>query len=185
MAGPCDHRVMRVPLLACLAAAAACGDSDPAVPVDSAATADAPYDTAACKILGFYGDLGTKMGSTSLGPTTSTIVLDAGPPRDSFLLKLNTGKGVFTGGLRTGTFTLSGADLEFSNCGACISIVADIGMMGPTTFYFATAGTLTLTATQPPAGSIQGVTFREVTSTGAAVPSGCVARIDRMTFSTQ
>jgi hypothetical protein len=164
---------------------AACGDSDPAVPVDSAPTADAPYDTATCKILGFFGDLGTKMGTTSLGPTTSTIVLDAGPPRDSFLLKLNAGKGVFSGGLQNGTFTLAGADLDFSNCGACLSIVADIGMMGPSKFYFATAGMLTLTATQPPAGSIQGVTFREVTSTGAVVPGGCVARIDRMTFSTQ
>ncbi|MBL9016892.1 MAG: hypothetical protein JNL83_22075 [Myxococcales bacterium] len=176
---------MRASLLACLAAAAACGDSDPAVPVDSAATADAPYDTATCQILGFYGDLGTKVGSTSLGPTTSTIVLDPGPPRDSFLLKLNTGKGVFAAGLATGTFTLAGADLDFSNCGACISIVADIGMMGPGKFYFATAGMLTLTATQPPAGSIQGVTFHEVTSAGAVVPGGCVARIDRMAFSTQ
>ena len=164
---------------------AACGDSDPAVPVDAAATADAPYDTATCKILGFYGDLGTKQGTTSLGVTTSTIVLDPGPPRDSFLLKLNSGKGVFAGGLMNGTFTLSGADLDFSNCGACISLVADIGMMGPSKFYFATAGTLTLTATQPPAGSIQGVTFHEVTSAGAMVPGGCAARIDRMTFSTQ
>ena len=176
---------MRDLLIACLATVIACGDSDPAVPVDSAATADAPYDTATCKILGFYGDLGTKMGTTSLGVTTSTIVLDAGPPRDSFLLKLNSGKGVFAGGLMTGTFTLAGADLDFSNCGACINIVADIGTMGPSKFYFATAGTLTLTSTQPPAGSIQNLTFREVTSTGAAVPSGCVARIDRMTFSTQ
>lgn len=164
---------------------AACGDSDPAIPVDSAATADAPYDTAKCHILGFYGDLGAKLGTTSQGVTTSTIVLDPGPPRDSFFLKLNTGKGVFAGGLANGTFTLAGADLDFSNCGACINIVADIGTMGPTTFYFATAGTLTLTATQPPAGSIQGVTFREVTSGGAAVPNGCVARIDKMTFTTQ
>lgn len=173
---------MRAVLLAALLAA--CGGSDPAIPVDSAPTADAPYDTAKCHILGYYGDLGTKSGTTSQGVTTSTIVLDPGPPRDSFFLKLNAGKGVFAGGLATGTFTLAGADLDFSNCGACINIVADIAMTGPTTFYFATAGTLTLTATQPPAGSIQGVTFREVTSAGAPVPSGCDARIDRMTFST-
>lgn len=174
---------MRAVLLAILLTA--CGDSDPAIPVDSAATADAPYDTATCKILGFYGDLGTKTGTTSQGVTTSTIVLDPGPPRDSFFLKLNSGKGVFASGLATGTFTLAGADLDFNNCGACINIVADIGTMGPTKFYFATAGTLTLTATQPPAGSLQGVTFHEVTSGGTAVPAGCVARIDRMTFSTQ
>ncbi len=174
---------MRAVLLAVLLAA--CGDSDPAVPVDSAATADAPYDVATCKILGFYGDLGAKTGTTSLGVTTSTIVLDPGPPRDSFLLKLNSGKGAFSGGLANGTYTLAGAELDFSNCGACLNIVADIGTTGPTKFYFATAGTLTLTATQPPAGSLQGVTFHEVTSGGATVTGGCVARIDRMTFSTQ
>src|SRR4051812_8276751 len=101
---------MRAALLAAVLIAA-CGDSSDPLPVDAAATADAPYDTAKCLIIGFYGNLGAKTGTTSQGVTTSTIVLDAGPPRDSFFLKLNTGKGVFTGGLANGTYTLAGADL--------------------------------------------------------------------------
>jgi hypothetical protein len=173
---------MRCVLLVCLLAA--CGDSSDPVLLDAPATADAPYDTTKCLILGFYGALGAKTGTTSQGPTTSTIVLDPGPPRDSFFLKLNAGKGVFAGGLQTGTFTLAGADLGFTTCGACINIVADISSTGPAKFYFATGGMLTLTSTQPPAGSIAGVTFTEVTSGGAVVPMGCTARIDSMSFTT-
>ena len=56
---------------------------------------------------------------------------------------------------------------------------------GPSKFYFATGGTLTLSATQPPAGSLANVTFHEVTSGGAMVPGGCTARIDSMAFTTQ
>lgn len=175
------------PILASLLVArfaTACGGSDPAIPIDAAATADAPYDTTKCLILGFYGDLGARTGTQNQGANTTTIVLDPGPPRDSFFLKLNAGKGVFAGGLANGMYTLAGADLDFNNCGACLNIVADVGATGPQKFYFATAGTLTLTATAKPAGSIQGVKLQEVTAAGAMVPGGCVARIDAMTFST-
>jgi len=173
---------MRRVLLASLLAA--CGDSSAPMLIDGPAGVDAPYDTSKCLIQGFYGNLGAKSGTTSLGPTTSTIVLDPGPPRDSFLLKLNPNKGVFANGLMTGTFTLAGDDLGFNTCGACLNIVADIGNTGPAKFYFATAGMLTLTSTQPPAGSITNVTFAEVTSGGAMVPMGCTAKIDSMMFTT-
>ena len=149
-------------------------------------TADAPYDTTTCLIQGFYGALAPLVGTTSQGPTTSTIVLDPGPPRDSFFLKLNTGKGVFTAGLAIGTYPLTGAELTSTTCGACVNIIADIvSGQGPSKFYFATGGTLTLSATQPPAGSLANVTFHEVTSGGAMVPGGCTARIDSMAFTTQ
>lgn len=166
-------------LAACLLAA--CSD-DPQQLID-AAMVDAPYDTARCLITGHYGALGTKTGMATQGPTTSTIVLDGGPPRDSLFLKLNTGKGVFAQGLAAGTYTLAGADLDFSNCGLCVNIIADIvSMQGPSKFYFADAGMVTLTATQPPAGTLSNVTFKEVTSAGAAVPNGCVASIASLTF---
>jgi hypothetical protein len=163
----------------------ACGDSDVTLTDAPAATADAPYDTSLCLIRGFYGALGPLAGTTSQGPTTSTIVLDAGPPRDSFFLKLNAGKGVFTSGLATGSYPLAGAELGSTTCGACVNLIADIVTgQGPTKFYFATGGTLTLTATQPPAGSLANVTFQEVTAGGAMVPGGCIARIDSMSFTT-
>jgi hypothetical protein len=158
-----------------------CSD-DPQQVIDAPAV-DAAYDTARCLITGHYGALGTKTGMATQGPTTSTIVLDGGPPRDSFFLKLNAGKGVFASGLAAGTYPLAGADLDFSNCGLCVNIIADIvSMQGPTKFYFADAGTVTLTATQPPAGTLSNVTFKEVTSAGAPVAGGCVASITSMTF---
>jgi hypothetical protein len=167
----------------CLAAAllAACSDDAPQQLID-ASTVDAAYDTARCLITGHYGALGTKSGTSTLGPTTLSVVLDGGPPRDTFFIKLNTGKGVFAGGLANGTYPLAGADLDFNNCGLCINIIADVGMTGPSKFYFADAGTVTLTATQPPAGSLSNVTFKEYTSAGAVVPGGCIASITSLTF---
>ena len=161
---------------------AGCGDESQEQLIDASST-DAPYDTARCLIAGHYGALGTKTGMATQGPTTSTIVLDGGPPRDSFFLKLNTGKGVFAAGLANGSYTLAGADLDFSNCGLCVNIIADIvSMQGPTKFYFAEAGMVTLTSTSPPAGTLSNVTFKEVTSGGAPVAGGCVASITSMTF---
>ncbi len=179
----CDPRAMRLALFAALVAG--CGDDPPATPIDASPTVDAPYDVTRCLIQGFYGSLGAKAGTTSQGPTTSTITLDIGPPRDSFFLKLNPGKGVFAAGLAPGTFTLSGAELAQSTCGACVNIIADIVTgQGPTKFYFATGGTLTLTTTSPPAGSLSNVTFHEVDVSGAMIPGGCTARIDAMSFTT-
>ncbi|MBA3457813.1 MAG: hypothetical protein H0T42_32320 [Deltaproteobacteria bacterium] len=160
---------------------AACSD-DPDQQLVDASTTDAPYDTARCLITGHYGALGAKTGMPTLGPTTLSVVLDAGPPRDTFFLKLTTGNGVFAGGLANGTYPLAGADLDFNSCGLCVNIIADIGAMGPTKFYFADAGSVTLTSTQPPAGSLANVTFKEVTSGGAPVAGGCVASIASLTF---
>ena len=93
-----------------LVLAASGGGSSPPPP-------DAPYDTARCLIAGHYGDLGAKTGTTSQGPSTLTVVLDPGPPRDSFFIKLNTGVGVFKDGLKTGTFTIAGNELDPGGCG--------------------------------------------------------------------
>jgi hypothetical protein len=179
----CDPRGMRIALLVVLLAA--CGDDGPVMLIDANPGIDAPYDVNRCLIQGFYGQLGPKTGTTSQGVTTSTIVLDPGPPRDSFFLKLNAGKGVFSAGLAAGTYPIAGAELSQSTCGACVNIIADIvTMQGPTKFYFATGGSLTLTATSPPAGSLSAVTFQEVDAGGGMITNGCTARIDAMSFTT-
>lgn len=171
--------------LSCLFLAfAACSDSGTAG-VDAPAGQDA-YDTARCLIAGHYGALGALTGTTSQGPTTLTITLDAGPPRDTLFLKLDSGKGVFTGGLANGTYTLAGADLDFNNCGLCVNLIADIvAMQGPSKFYFATAGSVTLTSTSPPEGTLSNVRFAEVTLAGAPVAGGCTASIDSLAFTSQ
>lgn len=166
-----------------LAGLAACSDGGSSAPAD-ATSVDAPPNNAACLVMASYGDLGTKTGTTSLGPTTATIELDAGPPRDSFFLKLTDGMGVFAGGLATGTFTIAGAELSRNTCGLCVNILADIGMGGPAKFYFATAGSVTLTSHTPPAGTLTNVTLREVDVSGN--PTGtCTTAIGAMAFSAQ
>lgn len=139
---------------------------------------DASTPNAQCLVEADYGELGALTGSTgsTMSPTSLTVVLDAGPPRDSFFINLKNGIG-------TGTYQIDGADADATTCSLCVNIIADIvAMQGPTKFYFATAGSVMLTATQPPAGSLSNVTFVETTSGGAPTNSGCTSRIGSMTF---
>jgi hypothetical protein len=94
---------------------------------------------------------------------------------------------VFAGGLATGTFTISGADGNFLSCGLCTNLIADIKpASGPSKFYFADSGTVTLNSVAAPfSGSAQNLLFFEIDiNTGTKVPGGCMAKIDAMTFST-
>ncbi|MBX3158300.1 MAG: hypothetical protein KF773_20190 [Deltaproteobacteria bacterium] len=145
---------------------------------------DAFYDTVRCLIAGDYGDLGARSGNNVQGPTTLTITLDEGPPKDSFFLKLVPDKGGFAGGLPTpGTYTIAGPDADFRTCGLCANIIADIvPMAGPTKFYFATSGTVTLTSVRPPAGSLANLSLVETTVDGEPIAGGCTGSIGAMTF---
>ncbi len=173
------------PSLLLFAFAAACGGGD-----DSMSTPDAPGgmpdadNSATCLIKGSYGALGALTGTATMGNNTLSVTLDAGPPRDTFFIKLTTGKGAFTGGLAAGTYTISGADANYLNCGLCVHIIADISTStGPSKFYFADAGSVTLTSTGPVAGSATDLHFAEVDiGTGNKIP-GCEATIDSIMFS--
>jgi hypothetical protein len=172
---------MRTFLAIGVLALGACGDDGGGSAVDAAPDA---YDTARCLITGNYGALGALTGTTAQGPATLTIVLDPGPPRDSFFIKLNAGKGAFAGGLANGTFQITGADAQSPNCGLCVNIIADIvAMQGPSKFYFATSGSVTLTSTQPPIGTVSNLAFVEVGVNGDVMPGGCTASIGSMSFS--
>jgi hypothetical protein len=176
------HRLLLVlPLVACS------GDDGNALPVDAPANIDAPGPgPSVCLVPATYGAQGDKVGTPLMGmASTVSITIDAGPPRDNFFVKLVGGKGAFAGGTpTTGTFTLSGADLDFNNCGLCVNIIADIvAMQGPSKFYFATGGSVTITNVNPLAGSLSNVTFHEVSAAGAPTNSGCTTKIDSITFS--
>src|SRR5262249_56850830 len=87
------------------------------------------------------------------GGTALTVVLDPGPPgKDDLFLKLTPGKGAFTAGVAPGTFTIGGADANFLSCGLCTNLIADITTMGPSKFYFALSGTVTVSMTTPQDG---------------------------------
>jgi hypothetical protein len=171
--------------LLAIALLAACSDSSSDT-VDAAGGTPDAYDTARCLIKGNYGDAGSVSGTATMGATTLSATLDAGPPRDTFFVKLVAGKGVFSGGVAAGTYTIGGADAQFLNCGLCVHIIADINpSTGPSKFYFADSGSVTLTGTGPVAGSAQNLHLAEVDiGSGAKVAGGCEATITSIQFST-
>jgi hypothetical protein len=166
--------------------ASACSDSPPKILNDAGPDA---FDTNRCLVLGDYGALGSLTGTRAMTATatTATMTLDPGPPRDTFFVKLEPNRGVFAGGVMPGTYTIGGADAGFSTCGLCVNIVADIvSGVGPTKFYFADTGSVTLTSTtMPVTGSAENVHLREVNiSTGEFVTDGCETTIESVTFTT-
>lgn len=181
---------MRSSLIACapLLLAAACS-ADPQPPLLDGSVID---PQARCLVQASYGALGTRAGAADVtAGNTLSVVLDPGPPKDDFFVKLDPGKGVFAGGtLQTGTFNLTGADASFAGCGLCVDLIADIVTgQGPTKFYFADSGTVTLTRADPTgatpskiAGSAQNLHFVETNLDGTPVPGGCSATITSITF---
>ncbi|HCF58802.1 MAG TPA: hypothetical protein DFS52_12535 [Myxococcales bacterium] len=106
--------------------------------------------------------------------------------RDVIILELNEGRGAFPGKLATGTYTLTGADLNYETCGLCVLLVADYGDQGPT--YFATGGSVTLTSVEGRlTGTLEGITFDhvtidETTHVSTKVDDGCSSWLERMSF---
>ncbi len=146
----------------------------------------AEQDEATCKVPGALGALGAVTATASAngnGDPLLAITLAAGPPRDVLQLRLVAGAGAFAGGIKTGTFSISGADASFTGCGLCVAIIADIvAGVGPTKFYQATSGTVTLTsATSPYAGTVKDLSFGEVTIDGTPVP-GCKTEVASASF---
>lgn len=169
---------MRSPLACALAVAAGACSSSPSA-----------HDASAnpCLVPGDYGALGTQTGTAIInnGNPTLTITLDPGPPRDVFFIQLISGQGAFTGGgLMTGTFAIRGADTSFTACGLCVNVIADIvSGVGPTKFYLASSGMVTLTRTSPIAGSAQDLHFVETdVGSGQPVAGGCTTTVASLAF---
>lgn len=169
---------MRALLSLVLVSVVGCSDDPaPAVDAPTGGGSDAPNNEAMCLVKANHGNVGTVQGNSNLGPTSLSVVLDAGPPRDNFFINLK-------GTPATGTFEITGANASGTTCTVCLAISADIvAMQGPTKFYFANSGSVTLTATNPPAGTLSNVTFVETTANGTPTNSGCGSKIEAMTFS--
>ena len=165
---------------------AACSDSPSSTPDASTAMPDA-YDSARCLIRGDFGAVGSVTGMPSMGANTLSATLEAGPPRDTFFLKLTTGRGVFAGGVAPGSYTISGVDAGYLTCGLCVHIIADIVMgQGPSKFYFADSGSVTITSTNPIAGSAMNLHLTAVDiNSGAKIADGCDAKIASISFMNQ
>jgi hypothetical protein len=165
----------------------ACGDeSSPSTPDAAGGGSADAANPSACLIKGDYGAAGSISGTASMGASSLSATLEAGPPRDVFFVKLNTGKGAFAFGLTPGTYQITGADAGYTTCGLCVHIIADlVAGQGPSKFYFADSGSVTLTSTGPVNGSATNLHFNEIDSTTGAVIPGCEATMASITFATQ
>jgi hypothetical protein len=152
---------------------------------------------ARCLIPASYPALGVQTGAADLtGDNSLTIVLAAGPPKDDLFFSLLAGQGAFANGIAPGEYTITGDDARFTTCGLCTTILAHIDATnGPAKFFFADAGTITLTTAKPTSatgpseigGTAKNLHFTEIDlgagGGGAPILGGCETTIASVSFS--
>jgi hypothetical protein len=137
------------------------------------------------------GDLGALTGASDPGGG-DPFLQAALPGTDNALsIELYDGLGVFSGGIATGTYEITGAETQYKDCGACVLIYAGWAdtTMEPTAFYMADSGSLTIdNFTTAMTGSIANVHLIHVTIntagdfTSTPVNDGCESTITSATF---
>jgi hypothetical protein len=169
--------------------------ADGAPPADAVPQADAlapgdvgPVDGGAgCFAPTSYGDLGTRTEPVEADdlavPTIvwATFELNAKP--DTLKVDLYQGLGVFTESIHVGTFPLTGDELSYATCAACVHLTAT-GGGGGTQDYMATGGTLTISAVSPNLqATLSDITFEHVIISGSVstpVGDGCVSAVSHL-----
>lgn len=158
-------------------------------------------DAATCTAASTYGTTVTDQTAV-FTPTPADAGADAGPEDfyvydgslntdiDFIDLELYDGYGVFSGGIAPGTYNLSGAELQYADCGLCALILTDGSAPDSTTdAYMATGGSITITTVTPTlAGTLTNVTFTHVSidsNSGQSSPvaDGCKSSIPSLAFS--
>ena len=116
--------------------------------------ADGGTCTASATYAGIITDGGAPPTATYTGPDDAgdpaeyeyDAQLNNDPEFDYLDIELYAGSGVFANGIDAGTYTLSGADLQYSSCGLCVLVMTDTDPNSgqPTDTYLATGGTVTI-----------------------------------------
>jgi hypothetical protein len=110
---------------------------------------------------------------------------------DVFQLELYKGFGVFADTeIVPGTYTLAGEELNYSTCGVCPRIFANVDTTNgmPTQQFFVTGGSVNITAINPNLTfTVTDLTFVEVTIdettfVSTPVPDGCPSAITSLSF---
>ncbi len=124
-------------------------------------------------------------GSQDVYQYTGTLNSDP----DNLDIEMYAGFGVFSSGIHTGTFKLSGAELDYATCGLCVLVQTDSSGGSPTDTYMATGGSVTITSLQPTlAGTLDNVTFTHVnidpnTFESTSAGDGCNSSIASLAIS--
>lgn len=126
---------------------------------------------------------GAVAGTGELPSSTATL-------KDYVRLELYPGIGVFEEGLRTGTFTIAGEDLNYATCAICPRMFGDCSEVTGecSTQFYATGGTVTISQVQGSlAFDLTNVQFVEVTIddgtfVSTPVPDGCSSTISSASF---
>ena len=163
-------------------------DTTPTIDSDIGPTIDAgPH---VCLTEADYGAATLMMQSANSGGGTAadpdavqllaTLNGDATP--DLFALELYKGFTVFSTNIHTGTFSITGQELDYATCGVCPRIFTDYDpatMMTAEQQYFATGGSVSITSITPNmTGTVNNLTYEEVTINpttfeSTPVPGGC------------
>ena len=156
---------------------AGCGQERIALDRDAAC---APTE---CRVADDYGELGGIGGAAEEIQDSlvwfGKVVDECGERTVELSIELVDGRGVFAGGLSTGSFAIAGDELDPDTCGACVRLIVDDGKC-----YFATAGALELTSTEIDlVGSLTGAAFAPVDClTEEAIGGECTSRIGSVSF---
>ncbi|HUQ01237.1 MAG TPA: hypothetical protein VM261_02025 [Kofleriaceae bacterium] len=174
-----------------IAACSGSGDPDDNGGVDAASGIDAVPRT--CTVVSDLGQLGARDGTPAASgaagsrivSVSMTVASDAAT-RDVVFVQLKGGKGAFAGrDPAPGVYPLTGAELDYSTCGVCVTVIGDIvAGQGPTQFYFQRAGTVTITsAAGSLVGSLSGMELLELDlATEELVRDGCETQVGGLTF---
>ena len=124
---------------------------------------------------------------------TFVTALEQGEPADFIQIDLYAGYGVFPGPITPGTYELSGDELDFALCGACVRIFTNVDSTGAFDgVYMPTGGTLTVSAAGNAVGgemtgTISNLTFQHVDiaddATTTPVGDDCSSALSAASFS--
>ena len=163
---------MRIALLVASVVLVGCGDDGAARP-DATMIVQPDAAPRPCTATPMYGTVTPtdEVASRDLDTNPTQIFYDgslnADPLTDNLSVQLFKGLGVFTTGeIVAGAIALTGAEIDYETCGACVLLYTDVdpGSGMEDSVYMATGGTLNLMGVSPNIrGTLSNVTFTHVT----------------------
>jgi hypothetical protein len=164
-------------------------------PAEDAGTGqDAPAGCGFAAVYSTMDFVSTAVGTNSSYDPNQYVYLDGfldqGATPDLLEIELMAGYGVFADGIKTGTFNLTGDEINYGSCGLCVRLLSKVD---PATweagqYYMATGGTVTITSLHPQvAGTLANVKFEHVSIDTVTLEStplgdGCTTQAKSASF---